>query len=124
MFGTVSISERLSVSTKPRIRGNHVAALDVISLCVGLPQKRLLVTTRIKNILSQGSEIELELLSITESVELLAGVAEIDASQIPPACLEIASLCGRLPLCLSIGATLRLYLSSLPLTHTLPLRCL
>jgi hypothetical protein len=35
-------------------------------------------------------------------VELLAGVAEIDASQLPPECLEIAQLCGRLPLCLSI----------------------
>ena len=35
-------------------------------------------------------------------MELLAGVAEIDASQLPPECLEIAQLCGRLPLCLSI----------------------
>ena len=30
-----------------------------------------------------------------ESVELLAAVAEIDADQTPPCCLEIAQLCGR-----------------------------
>ena len=35
-------------------------------------------------------------------MELLAGVAELDDGQIPPALLEIAQLCGRLPLCLSI----------------------
>ena len=34
---------------------------------------------------------------VTESVELLAAVAEIDADQTPPCCLEIAQLCGRLP---------------------------
>ena len=33
----------------------------------------------------------------SESVELLAAVAEIDADQTPPCCLEIAQLCGRLP---------------------------
>ena len=59
------------------------------------------MTTRIKGI-SQGAEVELELLSVTESVDLLAGVAELNASQLPPACIEIAQLCGRLPLCLSI----------------------
>ena len=49
-----------------------------------------------------ATEVELELLGLQESVELLAGVAEIDASQLPPECLEIAQMCGRLPLCLSI----------------------
>lgn len=67
---------------------------------------RLLVTTRIKGIgrflLQEATEVELELLGLQESVELLAGVAELDDSQIPPALLEIAQLCGRLPLCLSI----------------------
>ena len=64
----------------------------------------------------KGFEVELELLGVkgtaialtlarltadmnlvTESVELLAAVAEIDADQTPPCCLEIAQLCGRLP---------------------------
>ena len=87
---------------------------------------KLLVTTRIKNLLSsRGVEVELELLGLqgtssmclqrytrtcmidtrsgcAESVELLAGVAELDVDQVPPMCLEIAQLCGRLPLCLNI----------------------
>ena len=63
---------------------------------------RLLVTTRIKGIIAHGKEVELELLSVTESVELLAGVAELNVSQIPPELLHIANLCGRLPLCLNI----------------------
>ena len=82
---------------------------------------RLIVTTRIKGILQEATEVELELvislhstflkckcnffdskLGLQESVELLAGVAEIDTTALPPECLEIAQLCGRLPLCLSI----------------------
>ena len=50
------------------------------------------MTTRIKGILSDGNEVQLELLGLQEAVELLAGVAEINASQIPPVCLEIAQL--------------------------------
>ena len=92
----------------------------------------------------KGLEVELELLGVkgrktantlfataltksnaTESVELLAAVAQIDADQTPPCCLEIAQLvslnvlstdhtcslnsyfssilqCGRLPLCLNV----------------------
>ena len=70
----------------------------------------------------KGLEVELELLDVkgkgipmaliflrpadilvdeTESVELLAAVAEIDADQTPPCCLEIAQLCGRLPVSIS-----------------------
>ena len=64
---------------------------------------RLLVTTRIKGILTHGAEVELELLSVTESVDLLAAVAELDTSQLPPTLVSIAQLCGRLPLCLNIG---------------------
>jgi hypothetical protein len=52
--------------------------------------------------LQDATEVELELLGLQESVELLAGVAELDDGQFPPALLEIAQLCGRLPLCLSI----------------------
>ena len=52
-------------------------------------------TTRIKGIMPKGMEVELELLGVKESVELLAAVAEIDVDQTPPCCLEIAQLCGR-----------------------------
>ena len=71
---------------------------------------KLLCTTRIKGIMPKGLEVELELLGVkgiyrrhtddtlivvymySESVELLAAVAEIDADQTPPCCLEIAQL--------------------------------
>ena len=59
---------------------------------------RLLDTTRIKGVLAQATEVELELLGLQESVELLASVAELDAGQIAPVCLEIAQLCGRVSL--------------------------
>ena len=39
-------------------------------------------------------------------MELLAGVACLDGAEISPVCLEIAQLCGRLPLCLSIVGNL------------------
>ena len=101
----------------------HQQYFDAIDTTCG---SKLLVTTRIKNLLSsRGVEVELELLGLqgtssmclqrytrtcmidtrsrcAESVELLAGVAELDVDQVPPMCLEIAQLCGRLPLCLNI----------------------
>ena len=70
--------------------------------------------------------MELELLSVPESIQLLLSVAEMDTSVVPPACLTIAQvlsmmlcstysdvwsgrhsqLCGRLPLCLNIVGNL------------------
>jgi hypothetical protein len=67
---------------------------------------RQLITTRVKGLLQGAAEVELELLGLQESVELLAGVACLDGAEISPACLEIAQLCGRLPLCLSIVGNL------------------
>ena len=94
------------------------------------------MTTRIKGILAHGTEVndpptqlthrsqtltfsvqvELALLSTTESVELLAGVAELDGSQIPPQLLEISQLCGRLPLCLNIVGKL-VFVSQITKNH-------
>lgn len=65
-------------------------------------------TTRIRNVLSEGTEIELgrssrvavicdsflyfaELLGVQESVALLAAVAQLDSDLVPPVCLEIGS---------------------------------
>ena len=77
---------------------NHEHCFDIIDTTT---KSKLLITTRIKGILSSsGIEVELELLGVQESVELLAAVAEINGSQIPVVCLELAQLCGRLPLCL------------------------
>ena len=76
------------------VYGRHCSLLYVV--VVGFQ------TTRIKGIMPKGLEVELDLLSVKESVELLAVVAEINGEQTPPCCLEIAQLCGRLPLCLNV----------------------
>ena len=44
--------------------------------------------------MTKATEVELELLGLQESVEMLAAVAEIDGA-VSPACLEIVQLCGR-----------------------------
>ena len=44
-----------------------------------------------------GKEVELALLGLQESVELLSAVAQLDVEEVPPQLLEIAALCGRLP---------------------------
>ena len=51
---------------------------------------------------------------VSESVELLAAVAQIDFDQTPPCCLEIAQLCGRR----ACGILCRMYLIGL---HAVPL---
>ena len=56
----------------------------------------MLLTTRIKGLIAKGTEVELELLGLQASVELLANVAQLDTDQVPPICLEIAQLCGKL----------------------------
>jgi hypothetical protein len=52
------------------------------------------VTTRIKGILSKGQEVELGLLGMEESIDLLRKVAELD--KILPEVCEIVVLCGKL----------------------------
>ena len=44
---------------------------------------------RIKGILDKGTEVELELLSVRESVELLSAVAQLDTSEVSPCMIEI-----------------------------------
>ena len=46
---------------------------------------------RIKGILDKGTEVELELLSVRESVELLSAVAQLDTSEVAPCIIEIVS---------------------------------
>jgi hypothetical protein len=81
----------------------HLKAFDCIDLSTS---SKLLATTRIKGIMEKAAEVELELLGLQESVEMLAAVARLDAADISPVCLEIAQLCGRLPLCINIVGNL------------------
>ena len=45
----------------------------------------------------EATEVTLDLLALQSSVELLAAVAQLDDDNVPPCLLEIAALCGRLP---------------------------
>ena len=72
----------------------HLAPFNCIDSKTG---SKLLITTRIKGVLGNGTEIELELLGLKESVDLISAVAGLGADSVPPCCLEIAALCGRLP---------------------------
>ena len=75
--------------------------------CIDLKtSSKLLVTTRIKGVMQKAAEVELELLGLQEAVEMLAAVAQLDAADVSPVCLEIAQLCGRLPLCINIVGNL------------------
>jgi hypothetical protein len=65
---------------------------------------KLLVTTRIRGLIAGCEEVSLNLLSLGESVDLLLRTAQVkDADQAAKAAaLEIAELCGNLPLYLCI----------------------
>ena len=120
--GMHSMSDRSHASILPPLQSSWwyveyaMSCLGLLLSCYGLWRFQ---TTRIKGIMPKGLEVELELLGVKESVELLAAVAEIDADQTPPCCLEIAQLCGRLPVrrsvcvfsCILHGLT-RLFCSS------------
>ena len=81
----------------------HLKSFDCIDLKTS---SKLLVTTRIKGVMQKAAEVELELLGLQEAVEMLAAVAQLDAADVSPVCLEIAQLCGRLPLCINIVGNL------------------
>ena len=81
----------------------HLKAFDCIDTKTS---SKLLATTRIKGVMEKAAEVELELLGLQEAVEMLAAVAQLDAVDVSPVCLEIAQLCGRLPLCINIVGNL------------------
>jgi hypothetical protein len=81
----------------------HLKSFECIDLKTS---SKLLVTTRIKGVMEKAAEVELELLGLQEAVEMLAAVAQLDAADVSPVCLEIAQLCGRLPLCVNIVGNL------------------
>ena len=81
----------------------HLKSFDCIDMSTS---SKLLVTTRIKGVMENAAEVKLELLGLQEAVEMLAAVAQFDAADISLVCLEIAQLCGRLPLCINIVGNL------------------
>ena len=65
----------------------------------------MVVTTRIRSLLSGAEEVQCETLSLEASLELLlrAGGCEELIKEPPPAAVEAVELCGRLPLALDIA---------------------
>jgi len=95
-------SHKISSAFTDMWDSQHLKSFDCIDVKTS---SKLLVTTRIKGVM-QKAEVELELLGLQEAVEMLAAVAQLDAADISPVCLEIAQLCGRLPLCINIVGNL------------------
>lgn len=65
---------------------------------------KILVSSPISRLLSGSTEVKLALMAVSESVEMLSHAAGLDSVELPASLVEIAEICGRLPLCLNIAA--------------------
>ena len=65
---------------------------------------KMLVSSRISGLVKNSTEVKLALMTTEESVNMLAHGSGLDAQEIPAELVEVAGLCGRLPLCLNIAA--------------------
>ena len=65
---------------------------------------KVLVSSRISGLVKNSTEVKLALMTTEESVNMLAHASGLDAQEIPAELVEVAGLCGRLPLCLNIAA--------------------
>jgi hypothetical protein len=79
----------------------HCRYLDVVD---STTSSKVLVSSRISGLLSGSTEIKLALMSISESVEMLSHAAGLDSVELSASLVEVAKICGRLPLCLNIAA--------------------
>ena len=64
---------------------------------------KVLVSSRISGLIKGSTEVKLALMTTAESVDLLAHGAGLDAEAIPPSLVEVAKLCGRYLLSLSLS---------------------
>ena len=92
----VSVQECLYHASLLRVLAGDIEFANAFSCVDPENSSKMLLTTRIKGLIAKGTEVELELLGLKASVELLANVAQLDTDQVPPICLEIAQLCGKL----------------------------
>ena len=63
---------------------------------------KVLVSSRISGLIKGSTEVKLALMTTAESVDLLAHGAGLDAEAIPPSLVEVARLCGRYLISLSL----------------------
>ena len=92
----VSILVTCTTPSLLRVLAGDIEFANAFSCVDPENSSKMLLTTRIKGLIAKGTEVELELLGLKASVELLANVAQLDTDQVPPICLEIAQLCGKL----------------------------
>ena len=79
----------------------HCKYLDVVDPTAG---SKILVSSRISGLLQGSTEVKLALMTISQSVEMLSHAAGLDSAELSTSLVEVAKICGRLPLCLNIAA--------------------
>jgi hypothetical protein len=65
---------------------------------------KILVSSRISGLLQGSTEVKLALMTVSQSVEMLSHAAGLDSAELSTSLVEVAKICGRLPLCLNIAA--------------------
>ena len=80
---------------------DHCKYLDVVDARTG---SKILVSSRISGLLAGSTEVKLALMTVSESVEMLSHAAGLDSAELSASLVEVAKICGRLPLCLNIAA--------------------
>ena len=84
----VSILVTCTTPSLLRVLAGDIEFANAFSCVDPENSSKMLLTTRIKGLIAKGM--------LEASVELLANVAQLDTDQVPPICLEIAQLCGKL----------------------------
>lgn len=79
----------------------HAEAFNVLG-----PRCRAVITTRDAGLVTSlgGTQHQVQLFSVAESLDLLAGAAGVNANALPPEAKEIVSECGCLPLAIALCA--------------------
>ena len=71
----------------------HFRYLNIVDTSTS---SKILVSTRISGLIKNSVEVPLSLLSIEESIEMLAFGAGLDSETYPTSLVEVAKLCGEL----------------------------
>jgi hypothetical protein len=77
--------------------------LDIIDVDT---HSRVLCSSRISGLITQSTLVKLSLMTMEEAVELLSHASGLDDVEVSSAVVEVAKLCGRLPLTLNIAASM------------------
>eukprot|EP01045_Picozoa_sp_COSAG04_P004647 COSAG04_NODE_205_length_20393_cov_45.275796_13_plen_2486_part_00 len=82
----------------------HATQLDFVDASCG---SRVLISTRIRHVLSGAFAVEIGKPTVDDSIEILMAAADIPgADRAPPEARDVVELCGRLPLALAMAGKL------------------